>query len=260
MPIDRREAADPARSMALLWRTKEPKSRKGGPDLSVDRIVRTAIGIADAEGVGGLTMRQVSQALGVGTMSMYTYVPGKAELLDLMTDTVYGEVELPPDVPGGWRARLELVARANRALYRRHPWLLQVETGRPVLGPNLLAKYDYELRAIADIGLTDVEMDAALSLVLDVAKSAERAAADMRELERETGMTDGQWWQAYGPWLQKFAESDRYPVASRVGTAASEAHGRAYDPDYAFEFSLQRVLDGLAVVVDQRAGPGSRPL
>jgi AcrR family transcriptional regulator len=242
-----------------LWRTKEPRSRKGGPELSVDRIVRAAIEIADAEGVGGLTMRQVSQALGVGTMSMYTYVPGKAELLDLMVDMAYGEMERPPDVPGGWRARLELIARANRERYRRHPWLLQVETGRPVLGPNLLAKYDYELRAIADIGLTDLEMDAALSLVLDVVKSAERAAADARELERETGMTDGQWWQAYGSLLQKFIGSGSYPVASRVGEAAGEAHGRAYDPDYAFEFSLQRVLDGLAVLVDQRSIEQAEP-
>src|SRR5439155_23227897 len=135
---------DPARSLALLWRTRERASRKGKPDLSVDLIVRAAIDIADASGLGALSMRRVAERLGVGTMSLYTYVPGKAELLDVMLDAVYGEPDRPDAVPGGWRARLERIARENLALYQRHPWLLQVATSRPVLGPNAIAKYDYE--------------------------------------------------------------------------------------------------------------------
>lgn len=91
---------DPARSLALLWRTSERTSRKGKPDLSVDRIVRAGIEIADAEGLAALSMRRVAERLGVGTMSLYTYVPGKAELLDVMLDTVYGETARPQDVAG----------------------------------------------------------------------------------------------------------------------------------------------------------------
>ncbi|MBQ1046063.1 MULTISPECIES: TetR/AcrR family transcriptional regulator [unclassified Micromonospora] len=254
MSKERRRKADPARSLALLWRTREPASRGAGPGLSVERIVRAAVEIADAEGIDALTMRRVSEALGVGTMSVYTYVPGKAELLDVMVDAVLGDLPRPADVPGGWRGRLERIARDNLALYRSHPWLLRAETTRPVLGPNVLAKYDYELRAVADIGLDDVEMDAVLTLVLGHAKSAARAALDVAELERETGMTDDQWWQTHGPWLEKFMTAGSFPLAARVGTAAGMAHGAAYGPDHAFEFGLQRVLDGISVVVAERAG------
>ncbi|GAA2708819.1 TetR/AcrR family transcriptional regulator [Micromonospora olivasterospora] len=256
MASERKGKVDPARSLAILWRTREPASRSAGPGLSVDRIVRAAIEIADAEGIDALTMRRVGEALGVGTMSVYTYVPGKAELLDVMVDTLYGEMRRPADVPGGWRGRLEQIARENLALYQAHPWLLRAETTRPVLGPNLLAKYDYELGAVADIGLDDVEMDAVLTLLLGHVKSAARAALEVTELERETGMTDGQWWQSHAPWLEKFMKSGSYPTAARVGAAAGEAHGAAYGPEYAFEFGLQRVLDGISVVVAERS-PGA---
>ncbi|RGC65818.1 hypothetical protein C5N14_27075 [Micromonospora sp. MW-13] len=254
MPSERRGKPDPARSLAILWRTAEPTSRSAGPGLSVDRIVRAAIEIADAEGIDALTMRRVAEALGVGTMSVYTYVPGKAELLDAMVDTLYGEMSRPPDVAGGWRVRLERIARENLSLYRGHPWLLRAETSRPVLGPNLMAKYDYELTAVADTGLTDVEMDAVLTLVLGHVRSAARAVLDAVNLERETGLTDGQWWQVHAPWLARFVTPGSFPTASRVGTAAGAAHGTAHDPEYAFEFGLQRVLDGISVVVAERAG------
>ncbi|MBG6103403.1 MULTISPECIES: TetR/AcrR family transcriptional regulator [Micromonospora] len=252
MASERKATADPARSLALLWRTREPTSRSAGPALSVDRIVRAAIDIADAEGLDALTMRRVGEALGVGTMSVYTYVPGKAELVAVMIDTAYGEMPRPT-VEGDWRTRLERIARDNLALYQRHPWMLRAETTRPVLGPHLMAKYDYELRAIVDIGLTDVEVDAVLTLVLGHVKSAARAASEVVDLERETGMTDGQWWQSHAPWLETFMTADAYPTASRVGTAAGQQHGAAYGPEYAFEFGLQRVLDGIAVVVAERA-------
>jgi hypothetical protein len=55
---------DPARSLALLWRTSERTSRKGKPDLNVDRIVRAAIEVADAEGLQALSMRRVAERLG----------------------------------------------------------------------------------------------------------------------------------------------------------------------------------------------------
>ncbi|MEU5911832.1 TetR/AcrR family transcriptional regulator [Micromonospora sp. NPDC047527] len=255
MASQRKASADPARSLAILWRTREPTSRSAGPGLTVDRIVRAGIEIADAEGLDALTMRRVGEALGVGTMSVYTYVPGKAELVDVMIDTAYGEMPRAA-VPGDWRARLERIARDNLALYQRHPWMLRAETTRPVLGPHMVAKYDHELGAVADIGLTDVEMDAVLTLVLGHVKTAARAASEVLDLERETGLTDGQWWQSHAPWLETFLTADRFPTASRVGTAAGQQHGAAYAPEYAFEFGLQRVLDGIAVVVAERASAG----
>ncbi|WHT17717.1 TetR/AcrR family transcriptional regulator [Crossiella sp. CA-258035] len=243
---------DPARSLALLWRTSERASRKGKPELNVDRIVRAAIGIADAEGLGALSMRRVAEELGVGTMSLYTYVPGKGELIDVMLDTVFGEItrEHPP---GTWRDRLEHVARQNKELYQRHNWLPYVLMSRPVLGPNVTAKYDHELSAIDGIGLSDVEMDSVLWLVLDFTHSAVRGAVESAVAAARSGVTDEQWWQAHAPLLGKVLDPARYPVASRVGQAAGMEHGAAADPAHNFEFGLARVLDGIEVLVKQRA-------
>ncbi|MFI6602077.1 TetR/AcrR family transcriptional regulator [Nonomuraea sp. NPDC050536] len=252
MTIEYSGKGDPARSLALLWRTSERTSRKGKPDLSVDRIVRAAIEVADTEGLQALSMRRVAERLSVGTMSLYTYVPGKPELLDVMLDTVCAETDRPDDVPGGWRARLEQIARENWRLYLRHPWLLQVATSRPVLGPNVTAKYEYELRAIDGIGLTDLEMDAVLTLITGFVHGAARGAVEAAQAESQTGMTDQQWWDAHAPFLGVIADTSRFPVAARVGQAAGETHQAAYNADHAFEFGLERVLDGIEVLVERR--------
>jgi AcrR family transcriptional regulator len=244
---------DPARSLALLWRTSERTSRKGKPDLNVDRIVRAAIEVADAEGLQALSMRRVAERLGVGTMSLYTYVPGKPELLDVMLDTVYGETARPEEAPGGWRARLELIARENWALYLRHPWLLQVAASRPVLGPNVTAKYDYELRAVDGIGLTDVEMDSVITLITGFVHGTARGAVEAAQAESRTGLSDEQWWAAHAPFFSRIADVERFPTAARVGQATGEALGAAYSAEHAFEFGLQRVLDGIEALVSGRA-------
>ncbi|HSK97370.1 MAG TPA: TetR/AcrR family transcriptional regulator C-terminal domain-containing protein, partial [Euzebyales bacterium] len=215
------------------------------------------IEIADAEGLAALSMRRVAERLGVGTMSLYTHVPGKAELIDVMLDTVFGETTPPDDVAGGWRARLELVARHNWEMYQRHPWMLHVATSRPPLGPNAMAKYEYELRAIDGIGLDDVEMDAVVTLLGGHVEGVARRALDASLAEEHTGMTEEQWWQAHAPLLSRIVDFRRFPTASRVGTAAGETHGAAFSPEHAFEFGLQRVLDGIEALVRSRsAGPG----
>jgi AcrR family transcriptional regulator len=244
---------DPARSFALLWRGRERSARAGRSRLSVDTIVAAAIELADAEGLPALSMRRVADRLGVGVMSLYTYVPGKAELVDVMLDTVYGEADLPEPAEEGWRARLERIARSNRSLYRRHPWLLQVATSRPVLGPNVIAKYDHELQAVAGLGLTEIEMDLLVTVIADYVHGAVRAAVEADQAEQRTGMTDEQWWLAYAPFLNTIVDASRYPTATRVGTAAGEAYGAASDPKHAFEFGLERVLDGIEVFVQARS-------
>lgn len=211
-----------------------------------------AIELADAEGLESVSMRRVAERLGVGTMSLYRHVPGKAELLDVMVDRVNGETERPGDVAGGWRGRLEQIARANRRLFERHPWLLEVFPGRPPLGPGIIAKYDYELRAVEGIGLTDVEMDSVLTLVLGYVHGAAVSLAETAQAPERTGQTDDEWWTALAPSLEKVFDPERYPVAARVGTAATEHYQGAYDPEHAFEFGLARVLDGVETFVDKR--------
>ena len=244
---------DPARSMALLWRRRDSGGAVGRSGISVDRIIAAAIEVADAEGLPALSMRRVAEQLGVGTMSLYTYVPGKAELIDVMLDTVVEETARPPSVEGGWRPWLELVARENWNVVRRHPWILQVAAGRPPLGPGIIAKYDYELRAVDGIGLSEIEMDAVLTLVLGYVSGAARGAAELTQAEEHTGVSLDEWWFSVSPLLEKVIDDSRYPVASRVGAVAG---GSSYDTDATFEFGLQRVLDGIQAFVE--ADPDER--
>lgn len=248
---------DPARAMALLWRSREPVPRGRGrpPGIDVDLILAAAIDEADNLGLGALSMRRVAQRLGVGAMTLYSHVPGKAELLDAMIDTVYAEVldGGDSDSAGGWRAALERVARANWTLYRRHPWILQVAASRPVLGPNLMAKYDQELRAVADTGLDEFDMDAVVTLITGFVQGAAKGAVDSAGAEQRTGQTDEQWWSAHAPYLENVFDADRWPTAARVGAVA----GAAFDPQAAFEFGLSRVLDGIDVFIgSQQAAAG----
>lgn len=244
---------DPARSMALLWRRRDAGGAVGRSGISVDRIISAAIEVADAEGLSALSMRRVAELLGVGTMSLYTYVPGKAELIDVMLDTVVAETARPESVEGGWRPWLELVARENWELFRRHPWMIQVSTGRPPLGPGVIAKYDHELRAVDGIGLSEVEMDAVLTLVLGYVGGAARGVAEQAEAEKHTGVSLDQWWFSVSPLLERVFDESRYPTASRVGSVAG---GSSYDTDATFEFGLQRVLDGIQAFVE--ADPDER--
>lgn len=106
MASERSSAGDPARTLALLWgvSTEEKPGRRGPRQAkSPAEIAAVAIALADADGVDAVTMRRVAQELGVSPMALYTYVPGKAELLDLMLDTVYATMprSAPPTRAGG---------------------------------------------------------------------------------------------------------------------------------------------------------------
>jgi len=252
---------DPTLSMQLLWGTREPPTRGPKPGLDLARIVTAATELADSQPLTLLSMRKVAEALGVGTMSLYRYIPGKAELLDLMLDTAYGEMLRIDDAPAetdelqnttrpNWRPALARVAHRYRAMYLRHPWILQFAVSRPPLGPNVMEAYDRDLRAIDGSGLTDIQMDAVISLVIGFVQSTARAAVDVALAEQRTGLTDRQWWEAHAPLVEKVFDPLRYPLAARIGAAAGEANQAAYDPQQAFDFGLARILDGVAALID----------
>src|SRR5688572_18209323 len=122
---------DPLKTLQLLWGKAAPPRRGPKARLALADIVAAAVAIADREGMSALTTRRVAETLGISPMSVYTYVPGKDELLDLMLDGVLGEVKPPRG--NTWREKLADVARQNWALALRHPWMLEVATHRPVL-------------------------------------------------------------------------------------------------------------------------------
>ena len=251
MPSERTSAGDPVRTLALLWREPGSAPRRG-PErgLDVDALVAAATDLADRQGITAVTMRRLAGDLGVAAMTLYTYVPGKAELVDLMLDAAYSRLPLADTAGRPWRQRLSAVAEENRALYEAHPWAAEVSTLRPPLGPGLMAKYDHELRALDGLGLSDVEMDDALTYLLSFVQASARAAADARTAQMDSAMDDQTWWAANAPLLARVLDQDTYPLATRVGTAAGSAHSSAHDPDHAYRFGLDRLLDGLAAFID----------
>ncbi|MCE6997977.1 TetR/AcrR family transcriptional regulator [Saccharothrix sp. S26] len=249
-------SGDPARTIATLWGTRPSPKRGPKHTLTTAQVISAAIAIADRDqDLAALSMRRVAESLGVGTMSLYTYVASRDDLVEAMLDHVYGEaVEAlgeRGDVP--WEEGLREVARVNWDLCMRHPWVLQVFTGRPPLGPHTIAKYERELSAIEGICLTDVEMDAVITLVQTHVEGVARRRVEADRAVRRTGMTDEQWWRAVGPLVAKVFDASRFPIAARVGEAAGQAHQSAHNPEHAYAFGLDRLISGVAALVEERS-------
>jgi AcrR family transcriptional regulator len=244
MPGEYSGSGDPRRTIELLWGVRR-RRRGPRPSLSGEQIVTKAIELADRDGLGGLSMRRLADELGITAMSLYGYVPSKAELLDVIADRAYGEIVTREDPAMAWQTRLAALARQHWALLLSHPWLLHIAASRPLLGPNATALYDAELTAVDGLGLTDIDMDLIVSLLDDYVRGAARGAAEAADAQARTGMSDRQWWEAYGPLLAEVLDPARYPTAVRVGAAAGQEYDAAHDPARSFKFGLQRIIDGV---------------
>ncbi|MFB0630817.1 GntR family transcriptional regulator [Streptomyces sp. AB3(2024)] len=208
------------------------------------RIVRTAIGLADAEGLAALTMRRLGAELGVSAMSLYRHVRNKEELVVLMADAAFGEFPLPPAVPGdGWRARLEASARAQWRLYGVHPWLAAaMNLNRPLLVPNGMRHIEWALTALEDLDPdldANARMHAAISLFAYV-----RGQAIDREpeavAERSSGVSGEQWMEAQQARMTALLGNGTFPAFTAARADAD------LSPESLFHFGLTTLLDGLA--------------
>lgn len=252
MPVSQKKdtPATLLRRLALLWGSQD---KVGRSDLSVKSIVTAALEIADADGLDALSMRNVAEKLGVGAMSLYTHIPGKADLIDLMRDTVYGElytsVDEPSQQPGDWRDALRFIAQRNWELYQRHPWILQLTGGRPVLGPHEALKYEAELRPLDNIGLSDLDMDDALTLLLTHTEGCARFYANFTRAQQDSGLSDTEWWLSAEPFLMKVYDPTLFPVSGRVGNTAGETHQASANPEHTFRFGIERIIAGIAELI-----------
>lgn len=213
------------------------------PPLTRTHVLRTAVAIADREGLDAVSMRRLAAELGVGPMSLYRHVATKDELVLQMVDEAVGAEELPDPGPDGWRAKLELMARRQWELCRQHLWLARaVSFTRPLLVPGLAAHTEWTLRALDGLGLPmRTRLREALTLhalVVTVALSM----ADEVEAEQETGLTLDRWRQAQ---RERTGE-----LLGRFPLLASVPDDVAPDLDGLFEYGLARHLDGFAVLVD----------
>ena len=269
---DHAGGGDPRTSMNLVWGRVDAPSRGPKPGITVDEIAAAAIAVADADGLAGLSMRKVAERLGKSPMSLYTYVPGKAELLDVMLDRVHaGE---PTDysavaAEGGWRAAAEAAARDSWSFYERHPWLLQISGSRSSLGPHELDVYESRLAIFADIGLTPLEVPRVVAALASFVAGSARVVTTTRDAERATGISDDEWWNSRSALFDELvgdAWAERYPVSTRLGEQQAFDQPERDPSDTtpylerealdAFEFGLQRLLDGIAAHVDAQCEPG----
>lgn len=221
----------------------------GEHELSRDRIVRAAIEIADAEGLPALSMRGIAAKLGTATMSLYRHVASKDDLVQLMGDAAYAEITYPTTLPDGWRARLELSARAMWELYRRHPWLPQIAAlGRPMILPNLLIHAEFCLRALDGHGLPPLTMHNIHILVYNHVQGLAVHLERTTQQQVATGLTDDEWMDIQQPGLEAVADTGDYPTFTRV----VQGLGPDYDFDFDafFEFGLTPLLNGIATLVE----------
>lgn len=231
-----------ARSLDLLWNGLPAASRGPHRTLTLRRIADTAIAIADAEGLEALSMRRLARELDVGTMSLYRYVPDKSVLLDLMLDIANS----PGDEPSyadtqNWREVLEREARTGRDFYLAHPWLLEVNWTRPVLGPGSIGTMEALLSHLRDLPMGDREKIMLISLIDGYVVGAVRQQLQYRQSIQEAGGDESVLWDTQLPYLERAMATGGYPTLAALADDAFDG-----DWDETFELGLGLLLDGLA--------------
>ncbi len=195
-----------------------------------------AIHMADMHGLTGVTVRALAKDLSVATMSIYTHVNSRDDLLVLMVDAARATAPRPSFGATTWQERIRQVARNNRALFDAHPWLLDIHDDRSAFGPGTIAKYDYELHSLDGLDFDDVSRDAALTFLLDFVVS-NAIAARSKVPRDQTSELWGQWDQQLGIYLR-----GDYPLAVQVGKASGEEMNTVHSAWHAWEFGLTAVI------------------
>lgn len=259
-PVTERRSGEgqPERTLALLWRNhrksaadKQPTVLHGRgagrrPSLDVNGVVAAAIRLADTQGLA--SMGGVAKELDVGTMTLYTYVPSKEELLDLMVDQVLGERELPgPGAPRphDWREQVEIYSDQTRAMFQRHPWLSQVSTIRPPVGPSMLAGREYLLSALLEIGLTPRGTNLAALAITTYVDSAAGLEAESELIEQSTGQTNDAWWYERNDLWETYFDVDQHPAMTAIWNANGYQGTTREAATESYRYGLDRLLDGI---------------
>lgn len=236
-------------SLEAAWGLRERPGKGPKPGLTLDRIVDAAVALAAAEGLGAVSMGRVAKELGASTMSLYRYVGAKDELYVLMVDRAIGAPP-PPPVPGThWREALATWAWEQRAALRRNLWALRVPISGPPVTPNSVAWWEWGLVALSDTGLDEGAKISVILLVSGFVRNEAGLMADLDTAMRATGESPREVMARYGRTLQRLADPVRYPAVARM--LASGVMDEPDEPDFEFRFGLDRVLDGVQVLVDR---------
>lgn len=151
--MSKADADDAAATSELLWRRHStPSPARTG--LTVDRIVEAAVELADANGLGALSMARLAEQLGFAPMALYRHVPSKDALLQLIADAALGTPSLSLNDPEeDWRLALRRWSEELIGVLGAHPWAIGILSAGPPIRPSQLAWLDRGLRALADTPL-----------------------------------------------------------------------------------------------------------
>jgi len=223
-------------TVEFLWGERARPTRGPKPALTLEGIADAGIAVADAEGLAAVSMQRVAAELGYTKMSLYRYLPGKAELVAVMVERAVGE---PPILSAsGWRAALEEWSRLLLGRYLAHPWTIEATVGRRPLGPYEMGWMECALARIEDLPLSGAErLDTIAVLAGHGRMLAQQAAAMLDEAEMST---------AIAAVLRDHGE--RFPQVTAALAGAADG-GR----DEAFEYGLARILDGVEMLVRSRS-------
>src|SRR5581483_7472608 len=145
-------ASEHSDGVTLIWERAEPAGRGATPPPSREQIVAAAFEIADKEGLHAVSVKRVASKLRIPAPRLEAYLVSREDLLDLMLDGAFGEIE-PADEGADWRSRLRAVAHATQVTAQRHPWLRLLAGTRTPCGPNGLRHSERALAAVDGIGL-----------------------------------------------------------------------------------------------------------
>lgn len=237
-------------SLEVAWGLRERPAKGPRPGLSLDRIVDTAVRVAAAEGLGAVSMGRVAKELGVSPMSLYRYVDAKDELYVLMQEAAVGA---PPEAPAagtGWREYLAWWARAQRAVFRQNLWLLRIPTSGPPIGPNSLAWMEAALAGLDGTGLREEEKLSVLMLVGGYVRNESVLMSDLEAGMRASGVGPDESLRRYAAALGALTDAERHPAITRLLASGVLEYGDEADTE--FDFGLDRVLDGIEVLIESR--------
>ncbi|MEU8152806.1 TetR/AcrR family transcriptional regulator [Micromonospora sp. NPDC048986] len=232
-----------------LWGMSEP-SRLGRPaSLDVNVVVAAAVGIADSDGLDGVTLPRVAKSLGFTSMSLYRHVGSKDELLTLMADAALGP---PPAIAApDWREGLRRWASEHRAVLQRRPWLTRVPVAGPPSGPHQIAWMEAALAIMSGTLLDWAHKIGAMSLISGYVVQSVRQFSELAEGRADgKGQADAE--RDYGRALARLVDPDRFPETARLFSSTLFEAPPSDTPDQAiadadFSLGLELILDGIAV-------------
>ncbi|MCP2329370.1 AcrR family transcriptional regulator [Hamadaea flava] len=237
-------------ALQAAWGLRERPTKGPKPTLTADRIVTVAIDIARAEGYPAVSMPRIANELSSSAMALYRYVANKDELVLLMMEAAVGEPPEPKAPGETWRAAIERWAYATAAMFREHPWFMQVPVAAPPATPRQLAWMETGLSALTDTGLAETEKLSLLMLINGYIRYDALIRGQMIEAARASGQSFETVIADFSAVLRHLVQADRFPLLRQAIDAG--AMDQPDDPNADFAFGLARILDGIAVFIETR--------